>query len=85
MRNGKVKIVRSGANSKTLRLTQSKETFEICDGIFNIFAFDNIDITTNISNYFKVKEIKKYTGFVSFAKSACGKDFLAALQDRRVQ
>ena len=29
MRNGKAKIIRSGEISKTLRLTQSKEPFEI--------------------------------------------------------
>ena len=28
MRNGKAKIVRSGEISKTIRLTQSKESFE---------------------------------------------------------
>lgn len=56
MRNGKVKIIRSGEKSKTLRLTQQK-----------------------------VKETKKYTGFVSFPKATCGKDFLTALQDGRVQ
>lgn len=31
MRDGKVKIVRSGENSKTLRLTQSKESFQFRD------------------------------------------------------
>lgn len=32
----------------------------------------------------KVKETKAHTGFVSFPKSACGKDFLAGLKDGRV-
>jgi len=32
----------------------------------------------------KVKETKAHTGFVSFPKSVCGKDFLAAMQDGRV-
>merc|ERR1712003_332090 len=32
----------------------------------------------------KVKETKAHTGFVSFTKSACGKDFLAGLKDGRV-
>ena len=31
MRDGKVKIVRSGGNSKTVRLTQSKESFQFND------------------------------------------------------
>merc|ERR1719192_656073 len=32
----------------------------------------------------KVKETKAHTGFVSFKKSVCGKDFMAALKDGRV-
>ena len=42
-------------------------------------------ITYNDLKHIKVKELKKYTGFVVFTKAACGKDFLAALQDGRVQ
>ena len=44
MRNGKAKIIRSGEISKTLRLTQSKETFEIRIG-------DTINVTNTLCRH----------------------------------
>ena len=50
MRNGKAKIVRSGEISKTVRLTQSKESFEI--------QFLVIFYLILISEFFKIFNFK---------------------------
>ena len=71
MRNGKAKIIRSGEISKTLRLKQSKETFEI--QILYLIKKNCLMLMTNCQRRFshvldKISSILKFSADINNAK-----------------